>query len=722
MTGWSPLLSCVPVSSGAVGQTTFNVSTKFNISSCPVTFYGQKYEDVYINFTSQNFVVCFDGFYNPQAGGDCLLGPETSSVFLNIVSKSQSREQRFLENVPTIHTAMGCNIAYKLADEVSVDTLNVTNTESNGQYYDYLDLSGCRHRGVTYTPDTDVSSDPATCTTLRCSRTAVLENTTCGPTETCLSRVCITPLPSICTLTGPTVIDFSSHLDFVKDRCDYHLLQIQGLSVVGYFLERRLKDVSFLDSVTLEVNGVHIHLKQGGRVLVSLLQLQFMSQSGLGSRMCGLSSFLSVTLRSSSLKTQKRSCQTQYNDTDDRYIHCINKTESCNLLKEAPFTSCPIDPEPYITACTDTLSTYPAVDGLKCQFLQAYVKACSLFSNITLDGWGSKAECSSEAFCQDRTCSHHEFCGEKSDGGETCCFCRPIFASCYREKKALGDPTVCRQNSASLTLIGCPLEDKGIDYSVLHLNNPTCRGQVDEENHMVTFSFNSSSCGTEVTTNNNKVIYKNTIITQNLSSSTIIRHEQVNIKFFCIQTQPDIKTVAFRIKDSSVVQEITSGPWTYTLTIKAFTDAHRTQAVNQSTEVFLNQKVWVELDTKGLDGNLVSVVTESCWATDQIDSSVFSDGSDLITEQSVFLFVSSCPNPADPTVRVESNGEGTSSYFSFNMFEFTGGPSEVYLHCSLQLCVKQENSCVPMCARARRRRSVRSRSQSAAFISMAWTT
>ncbi|XP_037832802.1 uncharacterized protein LOC108251520 [Kryptolebias marmoratus] len=275
--------------------------------------------------------------------------------------------------------------------------------------------------------------------------------------------LCITPLPSICTLTGPTVIDFSSHLDFVKDRCDYHLLQIQGLSVVGYFLERRLKDVSFLDSVTLEVNGVHIHLKQGGRVLSSI------------------------------------SCQTQYNDTDDRYIHCINKTESCNLLKEAPFTSCPIDPEPYITACTDTLSTYPAVDGLKCQFLQAYVKACSLFSNITLDGWGSKAECSSEAFCQDRTCSHHEFCGEKSDGGETCCFCRPIFASCYREKKALGDPTVCRQNSASLTLIGCPLEDKGIDYSVLHLNNPTCRGQVDEENHMVTFSFNSSSCGTEVT-------------------------------------------------------------------------------------------------------------------------------------------------------------------------------------------------------------------------------
>lgn len=130
-----------------------------------------------------------------------------------------------------------------------------------------------------------------------------------------------------------------------------------------------------------------------------------------------------------------------------------------------------------------------------------------------------------QAFCQDSTCSDNEFCGVKSAGGATRCFCRPIFASSYRQRDALGrtdsnvtsglkswrrrshcvftlqrsgDPTVCIHNTASVTLVNCLLEDKGIDYSVLHLNDPTCRGQMDEDTHLVTFSFNSTSCGTEV--------------------------------------------------------------------------------------------------------------------------------------------------------------------------------------------------------------------------------
>ncbi|MEQ2263991.1 hypothetical protein XENORESO_016844, partial [Xenotaenia resolanae] len=159
------------------------------------------------------------------------------------------------------------------------------------------------------------------------------------------------------------------------------------------------------------------------------------------------------------------------------------------------------------------------------------------------------------AFCQDRTCSDHEFCGEKSAGGETRCFCRAIFASKYRKINSLGDPPVCSQNSASLSLVGCLLEDKGIDYSVLQLKEPTCRGQIDKQTHMVTFSFNSANlCGSEITNNNSQVIYKNTIMSQNLSSGGIAHQDQVYIDFSCIQTQPDIQTAVFRIKSSSVVQ------------------------------------------------------------------------------------------------------------------------------------------------------------------------
>lgn len=60
-----------------------------------------------------------------------------------------------------------------------------------------------------------------------------------------------------------------------------------------------------------------------------------------------------------------------------------------------------------------------------------------------------------------------------------------------------------------------------------------------------------------------------------------------------------------------------SGLWNYTLTMRAFTDPGQTQVVDASTEVQLNQKIWVELKIDGLDENLISMVTDSCWATSQ---------------------------------------------------------------------------------------------------------
>lgn len=63
---------------------------------------------------------------------------------------------------------------------------------------------------------------------------------------------------------------------------------------------------------------------------------------------------------------------------------------------------------------------------------------------------------------------------------------------------------------------------------------------------------------------------------------------------------------------------------------------------------------------------------------------------------SVCIFLSSCPNPADDTVKVEYNGMGTYNVFSFNSFQFSGQTGDVYLHCKLQLCVKEGNDCVPV--------------------------
>ncbi|XP_042283229.1 alpha-tectorin-like [Thunnus maccoyii] len=592
---------------------------------------------------------------------------------------------------------------------------------------------------------------------------AVLRITPCGSGEICQGDgQCV--LDATCTVTGSTVIDLGGKVVSVPDRCAYTLMSESGVHLQAVFQDRRRKDVSFLDHVILHLNdsGVNFHLGQGGRVQLNDTKLSLSStpvehhgvqlskdQTGVTAKLvhsnyntsiffdgytaqihmtgpsgktlqglCGNSSRSLSDMKVSAYSSS--SCEKQYKEVPDSQINCKTVTERCNLLKEDPFTSCHkrTNPEPFITACTNTLCKYPAVDGLNCQFLEAYARACSLQSKVTLEDWRSKASCPSpRAFCQDKFCSAHEFCADDISGG-TSCYCRAIFGSKYRSTKTFGEPTICRHNSASLTLVGCLLEEKSIDYSVLHLNDPNCRGQRDSKTHMVTFSFDSSNvCGTVVKANSSKIMYKNAIMTRDRSKDgPITRRDQVNIDFSCFYNQPDIKTLAFKIKDGSVIQQIVSGAWKYTLTMKAYTDADRTQAVESSTEIQLEQTIWVELKTDGLDDKLVAVVTDSCWATNEASSS----GSlryDLI--------VKGCSNPADQTVKVQANGLGTSNYFSFNMFQFSGKSGDVYLHCKLNLCVKKKNStCAPSCSGGKRgRRSVRTTYEDVnpAFITMAWT-
>uniref|UniRef100_A0A3P8QIZ5 Sperm plasma glycoprotein 120 n=1 Tax=Astatotilapia calliptera TaxID=8154 RepID=A0A3P8QIZ5_ASTCA len=725
-------------------QQTISESSVLDISSCPITYYGQKYEKLYVNFTRRDIVMCFDKFYNPGNEGDCIMGssPDKWRAVLSIVQADSFLERWIRNKTKTIQNSLRCSVQITMPINNLTMILNLFNfgTEaalsleargtglvalhtrvSDVSQNDTIDISGCRHSEI--------------CSNVTCSETATLQTSGCGPLEYCQGNGM---LASTCTVTGPTVIDVHGHMNSIQDRCAYSLFStplLPDFLVLGNFRDRRRKDVSFLDSVTLRVDGHDIHLEQGGRVqlddstltlssspqLVHGVQLS-KDQTGVTAELTNLNisvffdgNTAQILLEGPAGSSVEGLCGNSSSSLSDLRLSEYSST-SCNLLKEAPFSSCntDIDPEPYITACTDTLCKYPAVDGLNCQFLKAYARACSLH-NHTLDGWTSNTGCSSEAFCQDRTCSDHEFCGEKTVSGDTRCFCRAIFASKYQENNSLGDATVCKENSASLTLVGCLLEDKDINYSALQLNDPTCRGQVDELTHMVTFSFNSSNrCGTVVTTNNSYIIYKNTIRSQNYSD-VITRKDQVQIDFSCVHSQPNINTATFRIRDWSVAQCITSGAWNYTLTIKAYTDAGRTQLVEWNSELQLNEKIWMVLKTDGLDGSMVSVVTDSCWATGKA-SPTSSPRHDLI--------INGCANPADPTVQVEENGLATSTYFSFNMFRFTGGSSDIFLHCQLHLCPKQGNNCIPTCntpARVHRSASLTYEPEAPAFISVSWT-
>ncbi|XP_044204526.1 uromodulin-like [Thunnus albacares] len=592
--------------------------------------------------------------------------------------------------------------------------------------------------------------------------TTAVHFSTCGAMDLCQGdNQCV-----LCTVTGPTVIDIHGHLNSVQDRCAYDLMEtksIPDLKVHATFKERRRTDVSFLDSVILQLDGpgVNINLEQGGRVLVDNVKMTLNAtaqlvhgvelskdQDGVTAKMSHLKYLMTVFFDGStaqihikgprgqvppveglcgnsnrSFSEEKASdysptdCEVQHEDPSNSTIRCQIMTGRCNLLKEAPFTACHshVDPQPYTTACSNTLCKYPAVDGLDCQFLEAYVRACSLYSSNTPTGWRTKAICS-ESLCQDRFCSAHEFCGQDIHTSETRCHCRAVFASTYRSQNTLGE-AVCNETSRSINLVGCLLGDKGIQYSDLHLYDKTCRAEIDNVTHMVTIGFDSKTnpCGTMVRLDENgNIVNKNGIIVETT--------KQELMDFTCPFVIPEIKidfSVGIKVNSansSTVIQYVTSGVWNYTLTMKAYTDAGRTQLVDSNTELHLDQKVWFALETDGLDSEIISLVTQSCYATSEPspDASLRYD-----------LIIDGCANAADKTVQVERNGDGTSSYFSFNMFEFYGQNGQVYLHCKLNLCVKEGNTCAPSCnPTSRTRRSTRYKyaDEKPAILIMAWNT
>ncbi|XP_013875232.1 alpha-tectorin-like [Austrofundulus limnaeus] len=549
----------------------------------------------------------------------------------------------------------------------------------------------------------------------------------------------------ICTVTGPTIIDFSGELNDVTDRCEYNLLLDTDFEMSAFFRDRHRRDVSFVDSVTLSDSGNIFELQQGGRVLVNSVEESLsstpqafsdvqLSKDGSGvTAVFGnttvffdgttvqisiedvTSSMAGLCANSSDVPSERvvdGSCTTQYTDPADNTINCVGLTARCEQLRHPLLSSCnaDIDPTPYIDACSNTLCIYSSAHDLRCQFMRAYARACEQKGHPVPSAWWSQIFCSKQSFCQDKLCTDNEFCG-RTFSGESACLCRAVFAYPYNQAKTLGDPTKCENNIASLSLFNCLLDERGIDSTLLHLIDPTCKGQLDDATNTMTFTFNTSNlCGAKISEGTSEINYTNAIVSDN-NTGLITRNDHVFIEFSCYRPQPELKSVAFKVKDSSYVQIVNSGEWNYTVSMTPYIDEKCTKVVATETDVKLDQKVWVVIKTEGLDPNTISVVAQTCWATSV---------SDPESSPTYNLIADGCPNADDGTVQVWKNGQGTSTRFSFNMFEFTRQPNEVYLHCQLRLCLKNTKNCVPVCAK-RRRRSSRYSKRNAAFISMGWS-
>ncbi|KAK3528945.1 hypothetical protein QTP70_014162 [Hemibagrus guttatus] len=242
----------------------------------------------------------------------------------------------------------------------------------------------------------------------------------------------------------------------------------------------------------------------------------------------------------------------------------------------------------------------------------------------------------------------------------------------------------CSGSSGSLSLSRCQLFEAGYSADVLHLNDPSCKGKVQNNRLVFKFDSNVSLCGTTLENNGTHVIYKNNVGTINMTG--LISHTGgFNIAISCVY--PLIQNISMPIHieaTGSAISNDLSVEGTYQISMIPYTDATFLVPYSGNVTLEVNHQMYIAVQVDQFDSTQIALVLDNCWATpiNQMDYSIRWD-----------LIVNKCPSPNDGTVSVLQNDVSTSSQFSFSMFTFANFSPRIYLHCQVHLCLQKAGNC-----------------------------
>ncbi|XP_051746350.1 uromodulin-like isoform X4 [Ctenopharyngodon idella] len=303
---------------------------------------------------------------------------------------------------------------------------------------------------------------------------------------------------------------------------------------------------------------------------------------------------------------------------------------------------------------------------------------------------------SSSSVCDN--CTENEACQER--GGVYGCGC----LQGQRPNPEIFDAVEsCASSTGSISLSRCQLFESGFYPETLHLNDPSCKGTLENGRLLFYFDNEGHICGTTLTSNSTHFIYQNSIQSnpRNTEQSIISRDIWMNMTFSC--AYPLIQTLSmpmgFRAEGGVISNELPAGQGTYQIRMMPYHDAQFTSPYLEE-QVQVNQQMYVAVEVEGVDRNQIATVLDNCWAT-PVNDPEYHVRWNLISRE--------CPNPEDTTVEVLQNGIDTTSHFSFRMFTFSGISDHVFLHCEVHLCLVQNGRCALSCNhgyRSRRHRSL----------------
>ncbi|KAI2658249.1 Alpha-tectorin [Labeo rohita] len=284
--------------------------------------------------------------------------------------------------------------------------------------------------------------------------------------------------------------------------------------------------------------------------------------------------------------------------------------------------------------------------------------------------------------CSELACSENERCGMKN--GVYGCLCNNDQPKPQPDSFDFSE--TCESSSGSMSLSRCQLFEAGFSADVLHLNDLSCKGTI--QNGRVDFHFDNDEhiCGTNLVANGTHFIYSNFILGTRRSEGLISREKILKLSFSCVypQTQTLSMNVEINPLESIVHRTLPAGEGRYQVRMIPYEDDEFTRPFTGKVDAELNQKMNVEVHVEGVDNRQFALVMDTCWAT-PVNDPDYSLRWDLI--------INECPNPNDDTVKLLQNGVSTSSRFSFRMFIFTANNTKLYLHCAVHLCLLSSNRC-----------------------------
>ncbi|KAG7227877.1 hypothetical protein INR49_013671 [Caranx melampygus] len=373
-------------------------------------------------------------------------------------------------------------------------------------------------------------------------------------------------------------------------------------------------------------------------------------------------------------------------------------SELCSVITNTsgPFSDCHLhsDPQPFFTSCVYDLCLYTPANGMLCSAISAYERSCSVLG-LNISDWRSALHCAETDPCEELNCTENEWCGEKD--GVYGCFCDEHHRRPNNE--SYDSSITCASSSGTMSVSRCQLFEAGFHSSALHLREDSCNGTLQDGRLVFHFNNDDQICGTVLRSNGTHFIYENMIQGDvDPHDGLISRQRNIHLRFCCEfpLTQAVSMSVGINPVESIVRKKLPSGRGQYHIRMIPYQDAgfHFPLSSDSNIEMEIDQRLYVEVRTEGIDGRQIATILDSCWAT-PVNNVNYPVRWDLITAE--------CPNQADGTVEVVQNGISTMARFSFRMFTFTNF-SSIYLHCQVHLCLLRNNNCTAHCYPGHHRR------------------